>query len=136
MNSDCNFYHFSLLVSYPNYFLVVSFYYPYFPWYNTPAPPAPFFCAAKIFSYLVARGWENFKFHGNFLDGGELLSFLGEGGYAIFFHEAINDQSSKLKNRWWQNYQFHVCILTFHTFSWKFSVSESFVSSSVHSNSQ
>ena len=39
---------------------------------------------------------------------GEPIFFLG-GGWAIFFHKAINDQSCKLKNSWWQNYLFHVC---------------------------
>ena len=51
-------------------------------------------------------------------------------------HNAINDQSCKLKNSWWKNYLFHVCMLTFLTLSWEFSVSEFFVWSSVHSKFQ
>ena len=51
-------------------------------------------------------------------------------------HNAINDQSCKLKNSWWQNYLFHVCMLTFLTLSWEFSVSEFFVWSSVLSKFQ
>ena len=52
----------------------------------------------NFFLYLVARGWEYFKFLGDLLYWGVLISFLGEGGQAIFFHKAINDQSCKLKN--------------------------------------
>ena len=61
---------------------------------------------------------------------------FGRGGYASFFHKAISDQSCKLKNSWWQNYLFHVCILTFLTFGWEFSFWEFLVCSSVHWNSQ
>ena len=50
-------------------------------------------------------------------------------------HKAINVQSCKLKNSWWQNYLFHVCMPTFLTFSWGFSALEIFVCSSVHSKS-
>ena len=50
-------------------------------------------------------------------------------------HKAINVQSCKLKNSWWQNYLFHVCMPTFLTFSWGFSALEFFVCSSVHSKS-
>ena len=34
----------------------------------------------QIFLYLLAMGWENFKFLGVLLDWGDLISFLGEGG--------------------------------------------------------
>ena len=64
------------------------------------SPPYPqiFFLweGLNFFLYLVARGWEYFKFLGDLLYWGALISFLGEGG--IFFHKAINDQSCKLKN--------------------------------------
>ena len=39
-------------------------------------PPYP----QLFFLYLVARGWEYFKFLGNLLYCGVLISFLGEGG--------------------------------------------------------
>ena len=52
------------------------------------------------------------------------------------FHKAVNDKSCKLKISWWQNYLFHVCMLTFFTFSWEFSAWEFLVSSSVHSKFQ
>ena len=62
-DSDCNFYNFSLLVHYRNKFVVVCI------------------CNginwAKFFSYLVALGWEYFKFLGDFLYWGVLISFLG-----------------------------------------------------------
>ena len=48
----------------------------------------------------------------------DLISFLGQ---AIFFHKAINDQSCKLKNSW-QNYLFHVCLLTFLNLTREFSL--------------
>ena len=34
-----------------------------------------------FFRYLVARGWENFKFLWDFLYWGELISFVGEGEF-------------------------------------------------------
>ena len=37
---------------------------------------------------------------------------------------------------WSQNYLLHVCILSFHTFTWEFSLKEFFVCSSVHQNTQ
>ena len=58
---------------------------------------------------------------------GVLISFYGEGGYAIFFHKAINDQSCKLKNSWWQDYLLHLCMLTSHTFTLEFSLGEFFL---------
>ena len=63
-DSNCNFYNFSLLL----------------PWYILPAANKYFFCEGIFFfSYLVARGWENFKFFGELLYWGHLVSFLGEG---------------------------------------------------------
>ena len=43
------------------------------------------------------------------------IPFLGKGVRAFSF-KAINDQSFKHKNSWWQNYLFHVCMLTFFSF--------------------
>ena len=103
--------------------------YPYFPWYVHPPTHKYFFC-------LVAWSWEDFKFIGELLYWGDLISFLGEKGWTIYFHKAINDQSCKLKNSWWQNYLLHVCMLTFHTFTWEFSLKEFSVCLSVHWNSQ
>ena len=57
-------------------------------------------------------------------------------GWAIFFQKAINDQLCKLKNSWWQNYLLHVCMPTFHTFTWEFSLWEFSICSSVHWSSQ
>ena len=34
---------------------------------------------AKFFSYIVARGWENFKFLGGLLYWGDIIYFLGDG---------------------------------------------------------
>ena len=98
-DSDCNFYHISLLVPYPNKFLVVHLCILIFHGIYLPPPPT-----TNIFLY-----W------------GELISFLGEWARPFSFI---------------QNYLFHVCILTFLTFSREFSVQEFFVFSSVHSNSQ
>ena len=108
--------------------------YPYFSWYIPPIHKQFFVGAINFVSYLVARGWENFKFLGDLLYWGDLISFLGE--RTIFFHRAINAQSCKLKNSWWQNYLLHVCMLTFLTFTWEVFVWEFSVCSSVHSNSQ
>ena len=112
--------------------------YPYCPWYiqHSPYSGIFFLLGLKIFLYLVARGWVNFKFLGDPLYWKDLISFLGEGDEAIFLHRAISDQSCKLKNSWWQNYLFHVVMLTFLIFAWKFSVWEFSFCSSVHSNSQ
>ena len=75
-------------------------------------------------------------FLGDLLYWENLISFLGEGGYAIFFHKAINDQSCKLKNSWRQNYLLRVSRLTFLTFTWEFFLWEFSVCSSVHWNSK
>ena len=82
--------------------------------------------------YLVARGWENFKFLGDLLywEGPNFL--FGRGGYAIFFYKAINDQSCKLKNSWWQSYLLHVYMLTFYSFNWEFSPWEFYFCSCFH----
>ena len=42
-------------------------------------PTNIFFVKEYFFSYLVARGWGNFKFLGELLYWGHLVSFLGEG---------------------------------------------------------
>ena len=93
-----------------------------------------------MFSCLVARGWEDFKFLGDLLFWEDFFFFffffLEEGGKAIFFHKAIIDQLCKLKNSWWSNYLLHMCMLTFHTFNWEFSLWDFSVSSSVHWNFQ
>ena len=83
--SDCNFYNFSLLVPYPNNFLVVCICVLTFHFVYSPSHPQIFFLWG-LNLYLIARGWENFK----------LLGDLG-GGKAIFCHKVINDQSCKLK---------------------------------------
>ena len=57
-DSDCNFYHFLLLVPYPNNFLVACLCILIF---HGVYPPT-FYRAKILFSYLVARGWENLKF--------------------------------------------------------------------------
>ena len=70
--------------------------YPYFSWYIPPIHKQFFVGAINFVSYLVAKGWENFKFLRDLLYWGDLISFLGE--RTIFFHRAINAQSCKLKN--------------------------------------
>ena len=45
----------------------------------TPHSQIFFLWGKKKNSYLVARGWENFKFLGDLLYWGELICFLGEG---------------------------------------------------------
>ena len=83
--------------------LLSFFYYPYFLF--TPPTHEYFFCEGLIFFWcLVARGCENFKFLGDLLYWGYLVSSLGKEEWAIFFHKAINNQSCKLKNSWWQKY--------------------------------
>ena len=140
-DSDCNFYNFSLLVPYPNKFLVVCICILIFRWFILPLPTNTFlwgakFCHVFLNSCLVARGWEDFEFLGDLLYWENLISFLGEGGHAIFFHKAINDQSCKLKNSWRQNYLLRVSRLTFLTFTWEFFLREFSVCSSVHWNSK
>ena len=119
------------MVPYPNNILIVCIYllifhsiYP--PTHYLPPqciPPTIFLWGLKkIVSCSLGLG----KFQislGPFILG-EPNFLFGRGGSAIFFHKAINDQSCKLKNSWWQNYLFHVCILTFPPFTWEFSVWE------------
>ena len=79
--------------------------------YILPHSTNVFFCEGLIFFYfscLVFRVWENFKFLG------ELISFLGKWGEAIFFHKGINEQSCKLNNSWWQNYLLHANFSQFY----------------------
>ena len=66
--------------------------------YSPPYPKVFFLQGLIFFLYLVARAWEYFKFLGDLLYWGVLISFFGVGGQAIFFHKAISDQSCKLKN--------------------------------------
>ena len=129
------------MVPYPNKFLVVCICILIFRWFILPLPTNTFlwgakFCHVFLNSCLVARGWEDFEFLGDLLYWENLISFLGEGGYAIFFHKAINDQSCKLKNSWRQNYLLRVSRLTFLTFTWEFFLREFSVCSSVHWNSK
>ena len=51
-------------------------------------------------------------------------------------HKSMNNQSCKRKSSWWKNYLSYVCMLTFLTFTWEFSLWKFSVSSSVHWNSQ
>ena len=68
--------------------------------------------------YLLGKGWENFNFLGE-LYCRDLISFFGEGGRPIFFYKAISDQyvNSKIVDG---KIMFHVCMLTFLTFTTKF----------------
>ena len=112
-------------------------FYCYFPWYILPLPTNIFFCGGlNFFSVSCSSELGIFQISWGPSVVGDLISLLGEGGYAIFFHKAINDQSCKLRNSWWQNYLLHVCMLTFHTFTLEFSLWEFSVCSSVHWNSQ
>ena len=86
-------------------------------------PQIIFLWRAKFFLSVAPRAWEYFKFLGGLLYWGVLISFFGGGG-TIFSQKAINDQSCKLKNSWWQNYLLHVCMLTFHTSTLEFSLGE------------
>ena len=91
----------------------------------------------KRFWYLVARGWENFKFLVDLLYWGEPNFVFGREEARLFsLHRAINDESCKLKNSWRQNYMFHVSMLTLFTFTREFSVWVFSVCLSVHWNSQ
>ena len=80
-DSDSNFYNFSLLVPYPNNFLLVCICILIFHGIYPLPPPTNIyiFCGVyNFFSCLVARGWENFKFLGDLLRRGDLIPFLGE----------------------------------------------------------
>ena len=74
--SDCNFYNSSLLVPYPNKFVVFVFVFS-----MVYTPPYPQFCffVFFIFSCLVARDWEYFRFLGDLLYWEILISFLERG---------------------------------------------------------
>ena len=136
---DCNFYNFSLLAPYPNKFLIVCICILVSMVYNPPYPQIYFFCVGDFFFRVLQLGAVKisifFFFGWGVLYWGYLISFLGKGFYTIFFHKAINDQSCKLKNSWWQNYLLHVCMLTFRTFTWEFSLKEFSVCLSVYWNS-
>ena len=126
----------AISIFWSNNFLVVCIIILVFHDIYSPYPKIIFLWWAIFFPCLIARDWEDFKFLGDLLYWGDLISFLEEEGQVIFFHKAINDQSFKLKNIWWQNYLLHVCMLTFHFFNLKFSLWEFFFCSSVHWNSQ
>ena len=73
----CNFYNFSLLFPCPDNFVVVCIFIIFFHGIYPPYPQI-FFCGGLIFFlYLVARGWEYFRFLGDLLYWGVLISFLG-----------------------------------------------------------
>ena len=96
---------------------------PYFPWYIPPPPPYTqnfFLWALKNFSYR--QELEKFRISwGPSLLGGPNFLFGREGARPF---PSINNESCKLKNRWWQNYLFYVCMLTVLTFLGKVSVSK------------
>ena len=74
---DCKLYNFSLLVSYPNKFLVVcicSLIALFSMVYTHPTDTFFFWGGAKFFSF-VAWGWEDSKFLGNLLYWGDLRRF-------------------------------------------------------------
>ena len=86
--SNCNFYNFSLLVPYHNKFLVVGICILIFYGTHYPLPTIFFFfVGAYFFVCLVPRGWEDFKFHGDLLYWGDLISFLGEAARTFFSME-------------------------------------------------
>ena len=89
----------------------------------TPAPPYTqifFLWALKNFSYR--QELEKFRISwGPSLLGGPNFLFGREGARPF---PSINNESCKLKNRWWQNYLFYVCMLTVLTFLGKVSVSK------------
>ena len=78
-DSVCNFYNFSLLIPYPNKFVVFVL---IFSMVYTPPYPQIFFLWGAIFFFScpVARGWEYFRFLGDLLYWEVLFSFLGKGG--------------------------------------------------------
>ena len=84
--------------------------------------------------YIVTKCWEKFKFLEDLLYWGDLIFFLREG--ARPFSSIKQSMTNHVKHSWWQHYLFHVCMLTFLTFTWEFSVWEFSVCSSVHSNYQ
>ena len=113
---DCTFYHFYLLVPCHNNFVLG--------------------CLC-ILNFRGIVELENFFVSCN----KGLVKFQVSWEYSVLgrtknFGKAINDQSCKSKNSWWQNYLCHVCMLTFLTFIWEYSAWEMFVCSSVHSKSK
>ena len=80
-DSHFNFCNFSLLVPKANKFVVVCICIIIFHGIYSPLPQNTFFVGAKhFFLYLVARAWEYFKFLGDLLYWGVLISFFGVGG--------------------------------------------------------
>ena len=71
-DSNCNFYNFLLLVPCPNNFLVLCICILIFHGiYSTQSTQKYcLLCGPKIFSYLAARNWQNFKLLGTFCIGG------------------------------------------------------------------
>ena len=117
-DSNCTFYHFSLLVACHDNFLVVCLCILIFPG----------IVELKNFFVSCSKG---------------LVKFQISWGHSVLggtknFDKVINDQSCKykLKNSWWQNCLSHVCMLTFLTFSWEFSTGKFFICSSVLPKSQ
>ena len=111
--------------------------YPYFLWYiRHPPTHKYFFFGAKIlFSYLVARNWGHFKFLVDVLYWEKLVS-LWERGARLFssMKPSVNSHINEIIVN--GKIMFHVCILTFITFRWEFSVWEYFICLSVHWKSQ
>ena len=77
-DSNCNFCNFSLLLPYPNKFLVVCICILIF--HGIYPPTHKYFLLGNNFFCLVARGWEDLKFLRELLYWGKLTSFLREGG--------------------------------------------------------
>ena len=101
--SNFNFCNFSLLAPYTITNIWQSVFVSLFSMVYTPLYPQIFFFVGDYFRVCVcvcvcvcpvAKGQE---FLGNLLYQGDLIFFQGEGGQAIFFHKAINNQSCKLK---------------------------------------
>ena len=102
--------------------------YPYFSWYILP-PTLKYFFVGVIFffSCLVARDWEDFKFLGDLLYWGNLISFLEDGARPFSSRKLMEEWNEIMKlmewkNSWWQNYLLDLCMLTFHTFNWELSL--------------
>ena len=76
-DSNCNFYNFLLLVPCPNNFLVLCICILIFHGiYSTQSTQKYcLLCGLKIFSYLAARNWQNFKLLGTFCIGGPNFLF-------------------------------------------------------------
>ena len=102
-DSDCNFYNFSLLVPYPNKFVVVCICIVIFHGMNSPQATNIFFCGGLNFffvSWSQRLGIFQISSGPSVLEGrgvGGPNFLFGRGGLVIF-HKVTNDQSCKLKN--------------------------------------